>query len=169
MVVRGGSSQAKFILTDFIHWIDVYMSRSPKDKPAEEVYVPTTVTSRRPGRTKLRPVDHPRYIMPLSEASNPYKGQSGNGVVGRLGRTIVGRKKGLLSFLLRTANTNRIKKLTFRINIDIRIYLSRGISICDMAWHIFHVRRATGIINIDILLRVAGYKEIMQCNTHMID
>lgn len=111
------------------------MSRSPKDKPAEEVYVPTTVTSRRPGRTKLRPVDHPRYIMPLSEASNPYKGQSGNGVVGRLGRTIVGRKKGLLSFLLRTVNTNRIKKIDFpnkhrhkNIFISRNIYLRYGLT-----------------------------------------
>lgn len=77
MVVRSGSSQAKFILTDFIHWIDVYMSRLPKDKLAEEISVSTVVTSQGKGRTKLRPVDRPRYVMSLSEASNPYKGQTG--------------------------------------------------------------------------------------------
>lgn len=53
------------------------MSRSPKDKPTEEVSVPTAVRSRRKGRTKLWPVDRPRYVMSLSKASNPYKGQSG--------------------------------------------------------------------------------------------
>lgn len=47
------SSQAKFILTDFIHWIDVYMSRSSKDKPTEEVSVPYSgkVTTQRTDKT----------------------------------------------------------------------------------------------------------------------
>lgn len=86
------------------------MSRTPKDKPAEEVSVPTAVASRRKGRTKLRPVDRPRYVMSLSEASNPYKGQSGgNGTIGYLDDQP--SKEGPLSFrpaALRS-NMNRIK------------------------------------------------------------
>lgn len=90
------------------------MSRSPKDKPAEEVSAPTVTRSRREGRTKLWPADRPRYVMSLSEASNPYKGQSGE--TGQsVTSTINRRKKNSYPSVLRRftheSNKNRCKNI----------------------------------------------------------
>lgn len=70
-----GNSQAKFILTDFIHWIDVYMSRSPEDKPDGKVYTGWRATPPRPGWTKLWPASIGHNTYNPSKGSNSYKGR----------------------------------------------------------------------------------------------
>lgn len=87
---------------------------SPKDKPTEEVSVTTVIRSRREGRTKLWPADRPRYVMSLSEASNPYKGQSGE--TGQSVTSTINRRKkdSYPSVPRRPTHMNRMK-------VDMRI------------------------------------------------